>query len=75
MKAFIGYNTHDMTPEELLGYSKTRHAQRKNIYVLFHIKSHPPLTQFLSNHVKWQLEYFCYKGDFIFTHLCEKNLC
>lgn len=57
--------THDMTPEELLDYTKTRHARCKNIYnFLFRIKSCPPLTQFPSNCVRCQLEYFCYKGDF-----------
>lgn len=74
MKAFIGYNTHDMTPEELLDYSKTRHARCKNVNVLFHIKYRPPLTQFLSNHVRWQ-QYFCYKGDFFSPHICVKSLC
>lgn len=67
MKAFIGYNTHDMTPEELLDYSKTWHARCKNVSVLFHIKSCPPLTKFLSNHVRWQ-QYFCYEGDY-FPHI------
>lgn len=60
--------THDTTPEELLDYSKTRHARCKNIYnFLFRIKSRPPLTQFPSNCVRCQLEYFCYKGDFFHT--------